>query len=128
MYPPLYPVLGSESMPLSMGKTKPPYKGDLAIPKPKSSTATRTTQRTSVMPITVTSHETTETITTYVNGRPVHRDEVTKIYVIEPVEEWRRVGAKDGGDEEIRERRWLADLWLVIWAAWALYLAWEWIR
>jgi hypothetical protein len=128
MYPPLYPVLGSESMALSMGKTKSPDKEDLAIPKPKSSTATRTTQRTSVMPISVTSHETTETITTYVNGRPVHRDEVTKIYVIEPVEEWRQVGAKEGGEEEIRERRWLADLWLGTWAAWGLYLAWEWMR
>jgi len=103
-------------------------KGDLAIPRSKSSTATRTTRPTSVMPISVTSHETTETITTFVNGRPVHRDEVTKIYVIEPVEKWRQVGAKDGGDGEIRERRWLADLWLGVWAAWGLYLAWEWMR
>jgi hypothetical protein len=128
MYPSPYPVLGSESMPQSMGKPKSPDIGDLAIPKSKSSTATRTTQRTSVMPISVTSHETTETITTYVNGRPVHRDEVTKIYVIEPVEEWRQAQANERVDEEIRERRWLADLWLVIWAAWGLYLAWEWIR
>jgi hypothetical protein len=115
-------------MPLSMGKSKSPDKGDLAILEPKSSTATRTTQRTSVMPISVTSHETTETITTYIDGRAVHRDEVTKIYVIEPAEEWRQVGAKDGGEEEIRERRWLADLWLGIWVAWGLYLAWEWMR
>jgi hypothetical protein len=115
-------------MPLSMGKTKSPDKGEFAIPKPKSSTATRTTQRTSVMPISVTSHETTEIITTYVNGRPVHRDEVTKIYVIEPAVEWRRAQAKERVDEEIRERRWLADLWLGIWAAWAIYLAWQWMR
>jgi hypothetical protein len=128
MYPSPYPVVGSESMSQSMGEAKSPDKGDLAILEPKSSTATRTTPRTSVMPVSVTSHETTETITTYVNGRPVHRDEVTKIYVIEPVEEWRQVGAKDGGEEEIRERRWLADLWLGIWAAWGLYLAWEWMR
>jgi hypothetical protein len=128
MYSSPYPVLGSESMSQSMGEAKSPDKGDLAILEPKSSTATRTTPRTSVMPVSVTSHETTETITTYVNGRPVHRDEVTKIYVIEPVEEWRQVGAKDGGEEEIRDRRWLADLWLGIWAAWGLYLAWEWMR
>jgi hypothetical protein len=115
-------------MPQSMGKTKAPDKGGFAKPKPKSSTATRTTQRTSIMPISVTSHETTETITTYINGRPVHREEVTKIYVIEPVEEWIRGGVKDSADEEIRERRWLADLWLGVWAAWAIYLAWEWMR
>jgi hypothetical protein len=128
MYPSPYPVVGSESMLQSMGKTKSPDKGDLAILEPKSSTATRTTQRTSVMPISVTSHETTETITTYVNGRPVHRDEVTKIYVIEPVEERRRAQAKERVDEEIREGRWLADLWLGLWVAWGLYLAWEWMR
>jgi hypothetical protein len=115
-------------MPQSMGKTKSPDKGGFAKPKPKSSTATRTTQRTSVMPISVTSHESTETITTYINGRPVHREEVTKIYVIEPVEEWIRGGGKESADEEIRERRWLADLWLGVWAAWAIYLAWEWMR
>jgi hypothetical protein len=115
-------------MPQSMGSTKSLDKGDLATLKSKLSTATRTTQRTSVMPISVTSLETTETITTYVNGRPVHRDEVTKIYVIEPVEEWMRVGAENGEDEEIRERRWLANLWLGLWAAWGLYLAWEWMR
>jgi hypothetical protein len=128
MYSSPYPVLGSESMSQSMGEAKSPDKGDLAILEPKSSTATRTTPRTSVMPVSVTSHETTETITTYVNGRPVHRDEVTKIYVIEPVEEWRRAQAKERVDEEIREGRWLADLWLGLWAAWGLYLAWEWMR
>jgi len=128
MYPSPYPVKGSESMPLSMRKTESPDKGDLAIPKPKSSTATRTTQRTSVMPISVTSHETTETITTYINGRAVHRDEVTKIYVIEPVQEWRQAQAKERVDEEIRDRRWLADLWLGVWALWGMYLAWQWMR
>ena len=128
MHPSPYQVTGSESMPQSMGNTKSPDKVDLAILEPKSSTATRTTQCTSVMPISVTSHETTETITTYINGRAVHRDEVTKIYVIEPVEEWRQVEAKNGGNEEIRERRWLADLWLGVWALWGIYLAWQWMR
>jgi hypothetical protein len=128
MHPSPYQVTGSESMPQSMGMTKSPDKVDLATLRPKSSSATRTTQRTSVMPISVTSHETTETITTYINGRPVQRDEVTKIYVIEPVEECRRAQAQERVDMEIKERRWLADLWLGIWAAWGLYLAWEWMR
>jgi len=121
-------VIGSGSMSRSMRTVESLDKGDFAISRSKSSTATRTTQPTSVMPISVTSHETTETITTYVNGRPVHRDEVTKIYVIEPVEDWRRAQSKERADEEIRERRWLADLWLGVWAAWGLYLAWEWMR
>jgi hypothetical protein len=83
------------------------------------------------MPISVTSHETRETITTYVNGRAITRVEVGRIYVIEPVEEWRRVQVKDteeGNDAVIRERRWLADLWLGVWAVWAAYLIYEWWR
>jgi len=79
------------------------------------------------MSISVTSHETTETITTYVNGRPLNREEVTKIYVIEPVE-CRRVLPKERADEQIKERRWLADLWLGIWAGWAVYLVWQWLN
>jgi hypothetical protein len=91
----------------------------------------RTTKPTSVMPISVTSHETTETITTYVNGRPIQHQEKTMIYVIEPVEEWRRTGLKeDDGreDGEIEARTWRADMWLAIWAAWAAYLVYEWRR
>jgi hypothetical protein len=116
-------------MPRSMRQIKVTNKGDLGLINPKLPTATRTTKPTSVMPISVTSHETTETVTTFVNGRAVHHEEVTKIYVIEPVEEGRRIQAKDGVDEgEIRKRRWLADMWLGIWAVWVLYLAWEWIK
>jgi hypothetical protein len=89
---------------------------------------TRATPLTSVMPVSVTSHETVETITTYVNGRPVRKEEVTRIYVIEPVEEWRRTRLKEtvGDDNLLKERRWMADVWLCIWAAWAAYLLYEW--
>jgi hypothetical protein len=81
------------------------------------------------MPISVTSHETTETVTTYVNGRPVYHEEVTKIYVIEPVEQTRQIEAGERAEEgEIRERRWLAGMWLGVWTVWAVYLAWEWMR
>jgi hypothetical protein len=39
------------------------------------------------MVISVTSFETSETHTVWVNGRPIHREEVTKVYVIEPLEQ-----------------------------------------
>ena len=84
------------------------------------------------MPISVTSHETRETITTYVNGRRITREEVGKIYVIEPVEEWRRDQLKEreegNGADIVQERRWLADLWLGVWVVWAAFLVYEWWR
>jgi len=110
-----------------MAKPRSPDIGDLTSPESNSSNPNRKTPHTSVMSISVTSHETTETITTYVNGRPLNREEVTKIYVIEPVE-CRRVLPKERADEQIKERRWLADLWLGIWAGWAVYLVWQWLN
>lgn len=102
------------------------------IKEPTLSNPTRSTRRTSVMPISVTSHETRETITTYVNGRRITREEVGKIYVIEPVEEWHRDQLKEreegNGANIIRDRRWLADLWLGVWVVWAAFLVYEWWR
>lgn len=115
-------------MPQSMRAIKLANKGNSLTSKPKLQSATTTTKPTSVMPISVTSHESTETVTTYVNGRAFNREEVTKIYVIEPVEQSKLIAVKEGAYEEIREKRWLADLWLVIWGLWVVYLAWEWMR
>lgn len=84
------------------------------------------------MPISVTSHETTEIVTTHVNGRAIQREEKTTIYVIEPVEEWRRDHIKEddwrGVGAAIEQRTWKADMWLAIWAVWAAYLCYEYRR
>jgi len=114
-------------MPTSMRAIKL-NKGDVQPSEENPQTATRTTRPTSVMPISVTSHETTDTVTIYVNGRPTHREEVTRIYVIEPAGHGGCAGNLVPDEGEIRERRWLADMWLGVWALWVVYLAWEWMR
>jgi hypothetical protein len=90
----------------------------------------RITKPTSVMPISVTSHETTEIVTTYVNGRAIRREEKTTVYVIEPVEDRRRDHMKEEdlttAEAAIERRTWKADMWLGVWALWATYLFYEW--
>ena len=80
------------------------------------------------MNISVTSHETRGTNITYVNGRPIQREEVSTIYVVEPDESRPEISAERIGDatrelETVRLGR--VMIWLLVWVGWAGWLWWS---
>lgn len=90
------------------------------------------------MPISVTTSETTETYTTWVNGHPIERSETTKIHVIEPADNGRQArGEKSGksmsrtgsrspdGDGLDQRSIWRERAWMAAWIVWIIYLLWE---
>jgi hypothetical protein len=73
------------------------------------------------MVISVTTHEQRETVTTWVNGQPVQNEEVTKIYVIEPM---RSEG--EGANAQIPKRRKrMLVMWTGLAAVWSAWIWWE---
>lgn len=82
------------------------------------------------MPISVTRTESSETITTIVNGRPFSRTEVTKIYVIEPLDQPRKSTNNETElEKQIKElgtgyepRVWRIGMIVAIWVVWVAYI------
>lgn len=82
------------------------------------------------MPISVTRTESSETITTWVNGRPFDRTEVTKIYVIEPLDQPHQSDAdEDELERHMKElgagyeiRYWRIGIIVAIWVVWVAYI------
>jgi hypothetical protein len=64
------------------------------------------------MPIAVTSHETRTRHTKIVNGRHIHKDEVTRIYVVEPL----------GPLPERHAIRHHSRAWMAVWGVWIMGL------
>ncbi|GFZ49995.1 hypothetical protein JCM24511_07748 [Saitozyma sp. JCM 24511] len=73
------------------------------------------------MVISVTTHEQRETITTWLNGQPVRQEEVTKIYVIEPM------GPEgEGASDQLPQRRkGMLVMWTGLAAVWSAWIWWE---
>lgn len=88
------------------------------------------------MPISVTTTESSETITTWVNGRQFERTEVTKIYVIEPLDPSQKTVVNNSKLEErlktpgaVEEARvWRIWAIAVIWVVWMAYVYFEYAR
>lgn len=88
------------------------------------------------MPISVTTTESSETITTWVNGRQFERTEVTKIYVIEPLDPSQKTVVNNAKLEErlktpgaVEEARvWRIWAIAVIWVVWMAYVYFEYAR
>jgi hypothetical protein len=73
------------------------------------------------MAISVTTHEQRETVTTWVNGHAVQREEVTKIYVIEPV----RSEGQGANGQVPRRRKGRLVMWTGLAAVWSAWIWWE---
>ena len=88
------------------------------------------------MPISVTSTDSSEVITTWVNGQPYTRTEVTKIYVIEPLDQPRpptsdevQVEAQMRQAGVLPEPRNLRVLAVgMVWVVWMAYIYLEYVK